>query len=143
MLKSLRDKTRLARGLSLSDWLSLLEAWWKLLGYYLALRWVSYERLNVPNYKPSEGSPKHDLQVALDQHLLVARASRLHLLPMTCLPRALTLRSMLGRRGIVTELHIGAKKTVNGIHAHAWVDIQGQAIGESDEVSGSFQVLDN
>ena len=143
MSKSLRDKARTALTLSFSDWLTLIEAWWRLLGFYLALRWISYERLKSPNLKPSDEEPERDLTVARGAHLLVGRASHLHLLPMTCLPRALTLRSMLARRGIRADVRIGARRTTEGIHAHAWVEVQGEAIGETDELNENFQVLDS
>lgn len=141
MSKSLRDKARRVLDLSFSDWLSLIEAWWRLFGFYLALRVFSYERLKTPFQKSLEETPEHVLEIAQANYRLVGRASRLHLLPMTCLPRALTLRSMLGRRGIRSEVRLGARKTAIGLHAHAWVEVLGIAIGENDDLAGNFQVL--
>jgi hypothetical protein len=54
---------------------------------------------------------------------------------MTCLPRSLTLRNMLTGRGIPSEIKIGAKKTEQGIHAHAWVEVNSQAVGEANSES--------
>lgn len=136
MSKWLKAKALLARGLSASDWLSLLEAWWTLLFFSLALRWVSYDRLND---ETEIGS--HDLILAERLHRLVLWASRLHLLPMTCLVRACALRRMAGRRGIEARVCIGAARAQDGIHAHAWVEVDGQAVGEADGVEERFNAL--
>jgi hypothetical protein len=60
---------------------------------------------------------------------------------MTCLPRALTLRRMLSRHAIPAQLRIGANKTSTGIIAHAWVELDGEAIGEPEDIAESFKVL--
>ena len=135
-MKWLKAKALLARRLSASDWLSLLEAWWTLLVYSLALRWVSYDRLD---HESEIGS--HDLVLAESLHRLVLWASRLHLLPMTCLVRACTLRRMATRRGVEARVCIGAAKTQDGIHAHAWVEVDGQTVGEADGIEGRFSSL--
>ncbi|MBI5298059.1 MAG: lasso peptide biosynthesis B2 protein [Chloroflexi bacterium] len=131
----LTDKARLARGLSAADWLVLAEAWWTLPAYWLALRWVSYDRLGR---EPDGG--KVDLPAVERLHRLVTWASRLQLLPMTCLVRACTLRRTAARRGLQAQVRIGAARNVEGIHAHAWVEVDGQVVGE-DGVAGQFKVL--
>jgi len=166
LLKSLKHKARIAGQLSLLDWLAVLESWWVLLFFYFSLRWSSFERLSrsTPSYY-DEISLSHASQWDSLQRLayLVSLASRLHFLPMTCLVRALTLRWILGRRGIQSRLCIGANKrsttsevvlgtvpvlfggpvdkSLNGIHAHAWVEVQGQVIGEPENIAGKFQLL--
>ncbi len=136
MLKWLKAKTLLARGLSASDWLVLLEAWWTLLFYSMVLRWVSYDRLDR---RLEHGN--HDSVLAERLHRLVLWASRLHLLPMTCLIQACTLRRMAARRGVEARVCIGAAKTQNGIRAHAWVEVGGQAVGETEGIEGRFSSL--
>ena len=61
---------------------------------------------------------------------------------MTCLPKSLTLHRMLKRRGVDSQIKIGANKTPLGISAHAWVEVDGQAIGESETILATFNVLD-
>jgi len=47
----------------------------------------------------------------------------------TCLPRALTVQMLLGRRGYPVQLHLGvARDEMGGLKGHAWVEYQGQAI---------------
>jgi len=142
--KAFKDKTLLAWQLSLPEWLALVEAWWILLGFYLALFWVSYDRLAAtprPILNKIAGE-SNVLVLAQRLQLVVGMAARLHLLPMTCLVKALTLRFMLSRRGIEAQLRIGANKTSTGLSAHAWVEIQGQPISESEDLAERFKVID-
>ncbi|MEW5939859.1 MAG: lasso peptide biosynthesis B2 protein [Chloroflexota bacterium] len=141
MWNSWKHRLQIARGLSASDWLALAEAWWKLLGYFLALRRKSFESLVAQNSILRNAPPS--LPAARRLRQLVIYASRLHLLPMTCLSQSLALRDMLGKRGISSEIRIGAKKAARGIHAHAWVEIEGQTIGEPEDISDRFNVLDS
>ena len=131
----------LARKLSLLDWLAFLEAWWVLLVFHLRLRWVSYERLTQTGdarLKQTSGQ----LSVAQRLLRLIGWASRFHLLRMTCLVQSLSLRWMLGRRGIASELKIGAMKTQAGIHAHAWVEVEEQVIGDARGLEKGFSAFD-
>ena len=112
-----------------------------LLVFHLRLRWVSYERLTQTGHarlKQISG------QLSVAQHLLrlIGWASRFHLLSMTCLVQSLTLRWMLGRRGIASELKIGAMKTQAGIHAHAWVEVEEQVIGDAGGTEKGFSAFD-
>ena len=143
LLKFLANRVHLARNLSSSDWLSLFEAWWILLGFHLALRWVSYERLQnlAPTAKSEFVDPVGLFSVARKYHTLVAWASRLHVLPMTCLVRSLTLQRMLSRRRMPAKAYIGVKKTADGIQAHSWVEVAGEQIGEGQDVADRFAVL--
>jgi hypothetical protein len=134
-------RLRLARKLSLSDWQALLEAWWAMLVFYWYLRWVRYERLaktGFPGLKEGSGQ----LSVAQRLFRLIGWASRLHFLRMTCLVQSLALRWMLGRRGIASEIKIGAMKTQAGIHAHAWVEIEGEVVGDMGVADKSFSTFD-
>ena len=60
---------------------------------------------------------------------------------MTCLAQSLALRWMLNRRGIASELKIGATKVSSALRVHAWLEISGEKIGESEDVDGIFRAL--
>jgi hypothetical protein len=156
------NKLRLARELTPADWFSLLEAWWSLAYFYFALRLTSMERLSsgwspftfLQDSRREEVSPRNadnaseKLASARKLHRLVGWAARLHLLPMACLVQALALRWMLRRRGIVSQVKIGVQlsetrllKKTRGIHAHAWLEMDGEKVGESQDVDGVFRVL--
>ena len=143
MLKSFRAKALIARQLSFSDWLLLAESWWLLMIFSLLVRRVSYRRLetSTPLITRKYSAVAQPLAFAQRLQWLVGLASRLHLLPMTCLPKALTLRWMLVGRNIPARLSIGVTKSVVGINAHAWVEVMGQAIGESEDIDERFRVL--
>jgi hypothetical protein len=141
--KSFKGKVSIARQLSVADWLLLVEAWWVLLGFYLALHWVSLERMK--NQFHLVGGKSIDLSGAQGfahrLHYLVSLAAHLHLFSVTCLNRASTIHWMLTRRGIESRLCIGMNRSQDGIHAHAWVEIMGQPIGESEDIDERFKVL--
>ncbi len=144
MWKSVKDKASIARQLSLSEWLLLAEAWWVLFGFFLALHWVSLERLKR-TFRLNSGKkvePSRVLVFAHRQEKLIYLASRLHLVSMTCLMRACTLHWMLGRGSIPSRLCIGVSKSLVGIQAHAWVDVMGQAIGEPEDIDERFKILE-
>lgn len=143
--KSLTSKLRAARQLSNADWLTLAEAWWVLWGSSLALRWMRFETLTVPLDLTLGEDPYLPEKVASAQRLrrLLALASRGHFLPMTCLARALALRRMLQKRGIPSQVRIGAAKSFNRFYAHAWVEVQGQAIGEHEDIPERFAVFES
>ena len=143
MWKSLRHKASLARELSLSDGSLLLQAWCVLLGFFLALRLVSLQRLQASfrlrNAKKMD--PALFLSFADRLQRLVSLAAHLHLLPMPCLVRACSLHWMLRRRVLPSQLCIGVNSSLNGLQAHAWVDLLGHALGEPGDIEARFKVL--
>ncbi|MFZ5879250.1 MAG: lasso peptide biosynthesis B2 protein [Chloroflexota bacterium] len=134
MSKWWMDKAGLARSLSAADWLALTEAWWTLLGCWLVLHWTRFARFQAPVDGRRDPARLERLQ------RLVAWAARLHLLPMTCLVQACTLRGMAARRGLWAQVRIGAARSAGGIHAHAWVEVDGQPLGGTGETE-RFQPL--
>jgi len=65
----------------------------------------------------------------------------MHLLSMTCLAQSLALRWMLNRRGISSQLKVGAANVLGTFHAHAWLEMDGEKIGESEDGNGIFRAL--
>lgn len=63
--------------------------------------------------------------------MVLAASRRLHA-PGDCLERSLTLWWLLARHGIASHLRIGARKTGEKFEAHAWVERNGEAIGEPE-----------
>lgn len=60
---------------------------------------------------------------------------------MHCLPHSLVLARMLRRRGIAAELRIGVAREPDRLLAHAWVEWEGRALGETTEGLASFTPL--
>src|SRR5262245_52799175 len=63
---------------------------------------------------------------------MVLAAGRHSFMRGTCLERSLTLWWMLARRGITSQLRIGTRKSEGKFEAHAWVERNGEVIGEPE-----------
>jgi hypothetical protein len=61
---------------------------------------------------------------------------------MTCLRRALTLQKLLAQRHVATELKIGVQKENGQFSAHAWLEYQGQPLGEPEKITEKFKALE-
>jgi hypothetical protein len=141
-LKLLKHSIQLAQELSLADWLTLVEAWWNLLFFRLAFLVMSYNRLDDPacaaDPSARRGSRAPVYADAKRLHRLVHFAGQLHLIPMTCLVRSLTLKKMLDRRSIPAQIRIGARRDQGTLYAHAWVEVDHTPIGEAQDVTAKF-----
>ncbi len=60
-----------------------------------------------------------------------------------CLDQSLAIASLLRERGIDARLLIGAARGGAGIEAHAWVEIDGEPIGEPADLRERFRVLES
>lgn len=142
-MKSFKHKMHIAGQFSISDWLALAEAWWLLFFFHLASRWISYERFSVSARSPADkdSDSSQALIVAQKMHRLVGLAARLHFAPMNCLMRSLALQRMLHKRNIPAQVRIGVNKDVAEIYAHAWVEVNGFATGEYEDISERFKIL--
>lgn len=135
-MNSIKRKLSIAQKLSLADWLLIIQAWWVLVYFHLALRRVGFEKVQkqfTPVVK-EKVSRSDSLEIAWRLQKLVYLASRIHFLHMACLDRACALQWILGRREIPSELRIGICKSQVNIYAHAWVEIAGLAIGETEDI---------
>jgi len=59
-----------------------------------------------------------------------------------CLDQSLVLRWLLRRQGIDARIVFGARKKDNQMEVHAWVEVDGVAIGEDDEEHRRFSPLE-
>lgn len=65
-------------------------------------------------------------------------ASRRGIVRGNCLSCSIALCWLLRRRGIPAQLRIGARKIGNQLEAHAWVEVAGRAVNDSDDVQTRF-----
>ncbi len=136
---AVRDLNR-RKGRSPADLWAFARAWGILLAADLGLRALSFARLErwlapAPAGRASGEEAVGRLVWA------AAAAARHHLYPMRCVPRALTLRWLLGRHGIPSELKIGVLRQGGTLAAHAWVERDGRAIGEPAGIEERFAPL--
>jgi hypothetical protein len=59
-----------------------------------------------------------------------------------CLPQAVVLARMLRARGLPADIRIGVARNAEGLKAHAWVELEGRALGHRDNQTDTFGVLE-
>jgi len=137
-------KLRSASQLSLEDWSLFFQAWFWLLVFDLGLRTRPFPKLQTyaaqlsPRPTPSPDGTDNLLRKL---RLAVDHARYNHLYPMTCLRRSLALQKMLANRGIPVELKIGVRKGDGQLNGHAWLEYQGETIGEPEKITEKFNAL--
>lgn len=98
--------------------------------YALAVRTVTLPRILEMIAARRRRRSRVPLDPAVDLSVrAVARAAVHSPFPSACLTRSLVLMSLLGRRGIATELRIGASLS-GGFAAHAWVESDGVPLND-------------
>jgi hypothetical protein len=73
---------------------------------------------------------------------MVAAASRRGLCRGNCLEQSLVLWALLRERGIHAQLRVGVRKGEGGLEAHAWVELEGVVLNDSDDVHGHYAPFD-
>ena len=140
-----RRMLRLARRastLSATEWRDLVQAQWSLVVAHAIVRWRPIGSLAIPIAHGPEPSDAPRLAEAQCVARAVSRAARFGLLRARCLVQAVALSRMLRARGIPgAVVRIGVRRTANEFDAHAWVELNGVALGEVDVHVRSFEVL--
>lgn len=132
---------RPARPRGFGDWSALAEAWVRLLAVDLCLRVLPFRWVERRLGSPRPGNEHADPRMVSRCVWAAGAAARHHLWPMHCLPHSLVLARMLRRRGIAAELRIGVAREPDRLLAHAWVEWEGRALGETTEGLASFTPL--
>jgi hypothetical protein len=106
----------------------------RMFGVVRTRRWL--ERLSR-NAAP-RGADAEDLQFAKRLTHLTDIAGRRGAVTATCLRQSLLIYWLLRRRGLAPELKIGVRKEQATFDAHAWVELQGVALGQLDLAHSPF-----
>ena len=61
----------------------------------------------------------------------------------TCLEQSLVLWYLLQKQNIPASLRIGVKKSIGKFEAHAWVEHEGAALNQSEEVHQHYAAFEN
>jgi hypothetical protein len=123
---------------SSAQWGLALRAWWVLGLVKIALQVGDFKSIRnwaatVRETKPLSAEQTNTL---VDQTVqLVETIAGRHLTKITCLPRALTITRLLGRRGIRTDLKMGLRKEEDIVKGHAWVEYNQRPINDADDIS--------
>jgi hypothetical protein len=136
---------RRTRSLSCAEGLVLGQAWMILLAADLGLRLLSFPRVErlFTLRRPAAGVGSRDgaEETVFRCAWATAAAARHHLWPMRCLPRSLCLRRLLCQAGLPAQLRLGVAKEEGRLMAHAWVELEGWPVGESEKEIGQFAPL--
>lgn len=106
----------------------------------LGLRMAGFERLQAMLTRPAQhhslpptSNPSDEIERAERLAGLVAIAGRRGPIPATCLPQALALYWLLGRRGQQPKIRFGVRRVADRVLAHAWVELHGVALAAGDQ----------
>jgi hypothetical protein len=137
------QKLRRASHFSQSEWRYLAQAWFWLLFFDIGLRTRGFSTLQqyAAKMRPTDEAPARTQALIQALNTAVERARHHHIFPMTCLRRSLALQKMLANHGIAATLKIGVQKTDGGLVAHAWIEAQGQRIGEPERITEDYRVI--
>ncbi len=100
----------------------------RLFGYVRTRRWL--ERRSIARH-PRAATPD-DFDSARALARLAAIAGRHGPIHVTCLRQSLLVYWLLRRRGLAPELRIGVRKQDAAVDAHAWVELEGHALGPGE-----------
>lgn len=116
--------------------MTLTAASLRLFGLRRVYHWMGRRR---PRRKPAQAGP--DDTFARLAEAGVRRAAR-PLPYATCLPQSLTLWWLLRRHGIQSELRLGVRKEGEEFKAHAWVEVDGVALNDRDDVRHRYSAFE-
>ncbi len=111
----------------------------RLFGYQRVRACLAWTLPNLPHSEGNYGSEPGDVQQALTIGRLVNGAARRGLFRANCLSRSLVVWRLLGRRGIASEVVIGAQVEQSEFRAHAWVECQQQVVNDRPDIAEQFR----
>ena len=112
----------------------------RMFGLRRTRRWFLHGAQDVPAQTPSA----QDLASAQRLAALTAAAGQYGVYRATCLRQALVVERCLRRRGLPVQLQVGTRKNAQGdLDAHAWVELDGVALGQTQPEHGSIAGVDS
>jgi hypothetical protein len=103
---------------------------------HLALKFVTVARLQSLGARTALGSVSAELSQPTARMVRIAAGHGIY--PAKCLEQSLVLRWLLQRQGIDARIFFGARKEDEQMEAHAWVEVNGVALNEEDDVHERF-----
>ena len=109
----------------------------------LRLRGFNAVQAGLNKLSPADNGPAGDDQSRILQTARLVRVAADHAFcRVNCLPRSLTLWWLLRRQGIASTLRIGARKGMDRLEAHAWVEKDGIPLNEREDVHTHFPAFE-
>jgi hypothetical protein len=124
--------------------LGLAFVWLPLTG--LGLRWLGFKRMQdrvASSAHLSQSPPEYAVERARTLSRWVGVAARRGMARGTCLTQSLTLLRLLQREGVMGQLRIGVRLQAGQLDAHAWVEVDGQPVNDSPDVTARYAAYDH
>jgi hypothetical protein len=99
---------------------------------------------NDPTWPVGRGGPtyEHNADPAIWKRRALALKRVAPRIPRThCLARALALRWWMRSAGLDARMKIGIRKGPDGLESHAWVELDGMPIDETQENVASYKII--
>ncbi|NEO87481.1 MAG: lasso peptide biosynthesis B2 protein [Spirulina sp. SIO3F2] len=137
LLRKLRTAWRLSPEARSQFRTAYLLLFWIAIAMHLrGLRWT---RQRLRRWSDSPSNPRPDgLKTTLAMVRLAVRYSPWA----NCLRQSLTLWTMLRWQGMATELRIGLRRVEGKVESHAWLEYQGQVIGDRPDVQQDYRAFE-
>ncbi|HEY4839568.1 MAG TPA: lasso peptide biosynthesis B2 protein [Candidatus Acidoferrales bacterium] len=107
----------------------------RLLGFQ---RWKSMLAIAIPREIPSTPVVPEALQDARDAAKMVSAAAREGIFRAKCLEKSTVLWFLLHRKRLPAELRIGVRQAAKGFEAHAWVEVQGTIVNDTEDARQGY-----
>lgn len=91
----------------------------------------------------SQSPPEYAIERARTLSRWVGVAARRGMARGTCLTQSLTLLRLLQREGMMGQLRIGVRLQAGQLDAHAWVEVDGQPVNDSPDVTARYAAYDH
>lgn len=115
--------------------LPVVSAMLRVFGFNRSHAWILRNSQKSP-FRPADAA---ELANAEQLAQLVNIAGRRGAITATCLRQAMLLQWWLRRRGLDAKLKLGARLQEGHFDAHAWVELEGQALGQNNMNHKAFQ----
>lgn len=120
--------------------LSVIRASLRVRGFCATRRWLQSRVSSTTD--PLVPEPAASEKDSAEVIRIVLAAARYSPIRSSCLERSLALWWLLARRGISSQLRIGARKDGGKFQAHAWVECNGVAVGEPAKTHLHYTAFD-
>jgi len=81
---------------------------------------------------------KDNVDDILKKSILIGQAARCSPIHVRCLAKSIYLHGLLLREGIMSVVIIGVETPDSGFNAHAWLEVNGSVINDSDDCISNF-----
>lgn len=142
MLRKVKRYIQLNKGqkrLFIHAW--LIFAKWDLLIRFTPYSFWRSRIFSVQNTRVKFSDNDSSVARARDIVRIIEKAGMHHWTHMNCLRRCIVSRQVLNKLGYHSQLCFGVKKSSEGIEAHSWLELHGNAINDSEEEIAKYSKL--